>query len=115
MIDWKSLPYILPLFLITLIAIPGIMMIGSVLHELLHTQDFETESISWDYTNNSVMYVSGIHIYVGNSTQIDEDSDAVARHFEIYALQGFTMGVLSVVIIVCFAVTSKLIVRKVYD
>lgn len=111
--DWKSLPYVLPLLFITLISIPGIIMVGGIFHEFLHSQDFETESVCMDYNNGSFMYISSAYINANNgNSSLNDDSLGVSRHFEIYQIEGFLMGILCVLVLLCFTLTSRFIVKK---
>jgi tetrahydromethanopterin S-methyltransferase subunit G len=96
--DWKALPYLLPLLFITLLAVFGIIFLSGIFHEWLHTQDFETESLCIDYTNNSFMYVTTIGFKVDGN--------------DIYLLQGLFIGILGVTVWIMFFYLVKIIVIK---
>lgn len=89
-------------------SILGIFFFSGLFHEWLHSQDFETESLCLDYTNNSLMYVTHGYITIdGDSDIIDDESEVVARHFEIYLLQGFLLGILAIIFIISFGYIGR--------
>jgi len=114
--DWRGLPYVLPLIFLIAISIPGVIFVGGIFHEWLHSQDFETESVCIDYTNNSFMYITSAYIYLGNETNnhtnFDERSLSVSRHFEVYALEGIVIGILFTLILLSSLLLTRFIVTK---
>lgn len=103
---------ILPIMFLSILAIFGITLIGALFHEWIHTQDFETESLCFDYTNNSFMYVSSIYTSLGNYTDIDDRSFSVSRHFEIYTYEGMIMGALFILLLISSFKSTKELVKK---
>ena len=120
MIYWKGLLYILPIMFVTFIAVFGIVMIGGLFHEWMHTQDFETESLCIDYTNNSFMYVTAAYISLGNYTEnsplTNERAFTVERHFEIYMVEGIIMGALFVLLCLSsFLISKEILIRRINE
>ena len=78
----------------------GILQLGILFHEFLHTQDFKTEAICLDMTNKSMAFVIGENFTTWKGDV--DDNPAISRHMEIYFLQGMLDGALIIVVLVVY-------------
>jgi hypothetical protein len=104
---WKRLLIVLPLMFISMLGAFGIVMVGGVFHEWRHTNDYKTESLCLDYTNDSFMYVTTFGVKVTSDLNVSDSDSIASNHFEIYQEQGVLIGALGVLFLFSFIYLLK--------